>query len=122
MTDIVLPFPPSTLSGHAKGHWRSKANLTAKWRSDARIATLAAIGCGMREPRGHVDIPILVTFYPPDRRSDRVNFPNRCKPLFDGIADGLRVNDKRFVPTFQFAEPSRDPRVVFSLVGNDGLN
>lgn len=39
---IVLPFPPAGLSGHAKGHRRSKAALTAKHRAWAREATLAA--------------------------------------------------------------------------------
>lgn len=44
------------------------------------------------------DIAVAVEFYPADRRGDRMNYWNRMKPIFDGIADGLGVNDKRFVP------------------------
>ena len=109
---IELPFPPSTLSGHAKGHWRSKAAVTAKHRAWAKAATLAA---GLRESPLTGDIRIIVTFYPPSRRGDRVNFPNRMKPYFDGIADALRVNDSSFLPSFLFGEPVKDGKVVVVL-------
>jgi hypothetical protein len=39
---LTLPFPPASLSGHAKGHWRSKSTPTAKHREWARLATKAA--------------------------------------------------------------------------------
>lgn len=105
---IDLPFPPSSLSGHAKGHWRSKAAVTAKHRAWAKAATLAT---GLREYPLTGDIRVIVTFYPPNRRGDRVNFANRCKPYFDGIADALRVNDSRFLPSYLFAEPVKGGRV-----------
>lgn len=117
MIDIILPFPPALLSGHAKGHWRSKASVTAKWREDAKLATQSVFPPGSIKPFSKGDIRVIVTFYPANRRGDRVNFPNRCKPLWDGIADALKVNDSRFLPTFVFGEPSRDPRVVFSILG-----
>jgi hypothetical protein len=110
---IELPWPPSSLSGHAKGHWRGKAAVTAKHRGWARAATLAAGGIGAIATMG--DIRLIVTFYPPDRRSDRVNFPNRMKPYFDGIADALNVNDSRFLPSYQFAEPVKNGKVVVVL-------
>jgi hypothetical protein len=109
---IELPWPPASLSGHAKGHWRTRAAVTAKHRRWARDATLAAKPGGFGD-RG--DIGLIVTFYPPSRRGDRVNFPNRCKPYFDGIADALGVNDSRFVPRYQFAEPVKNPRVVVTF-------
>lgn len=102
---IELPFPPASLSGHAKGHWRSKSGPTAKHRDWARRATLAA---DYTAPAAG-DIAVHVTFYPPDRRGDRVNFPNRMKPYFDGIADALGVNDSRFVPYFYFCDPVGKP-------------
>jgi len=104
---IVLPFPPSSLSGHAKGHWRSKSSPTAKHRAWAYAAAKAA----GYAPQPSGDISIHVTFYPPDRRGDRVNFPNRMKPYFDGIADALGVNDNRFLPHFHFCEPQKPGRV-----------
>ena len=112
---IELPFPPSSLSGHAKGNWRTSAPVVAKHREWARLATLAA-----REsivvPGGDGDIFVVVTFYPPDRRGDRVNYPVRMKAYFDGIAEALGVNDRRFWPSYIFAEPVKGAgRVVVSV-------
>lgn len=110
---ISLPFPPSTLSGHAKGHWRAKSGPTAKHREWARLATLAikpavpATG----------DIRVHVRFVPPDRRGDRTNFANRLKPYFDGIADALGVNDARFLPSYEFCAPEKPGRVEVVLGG-----
>lgn len=108
---IELPWPPASLSGHAKGHWRTKSVPTKRFREWARLATL--------EVKPVVpdtgDIRISITFYPPDRRGDRTNYPNRCKPLLDGIADALGVNDRRFLPRFNFAEPVKNPRVVICI-------
>lgn len=108
---IQLPFPPSSLSGHAKGHWRSKSGPTAKHRAWAEAATRAvrptipATG----------DIRIHVRFVPPDRRGDRTNYPNRLKPYFDGIADALGVNDARFLPSYEFAPPAKPGHVEFVI-------
>lgn len=107
LTTITLPFPPASLSGHAKGHWRAKSGPTAKHREWARLATMAA---GVAAPATG-DIRICVRFVPPDRRSDRGNFPVRMKAYFDGIADALGVNDRRFVPQFEFAEPKKPGHV-----------
>lgn len=111
---IELPWPPASLSGHAKGHWRSKSGPTAKYRAWAKAATLAA-NIGITDTTG--DIRIAVTFYPPDRRGDRINFPNRMKPLFDGIADALKVNDSRFLPAYYFAEPVKGAGKVVVTIG-----
>lgn len=109
---IVLPWPPSSLSGHAKGHWRTKYEATRKHRNWARLATLDAKIRGVPEAG---DIPILVRFVPPDNRGDRTNFPNRMKPYFDGIAEALGVNDARFLPSYEFLPPAKPGRVVVTL-------
>lgn len=108
---IELPFPPASLSGHNTGHYRVKAPIVAKHREWARNATLAA---GITAPATG-DIRVGVTFYPADRRGDRVNFPNRMKPYWDGIADALKVNDSRFLPAFHYAEPSKRPCVIITV-------
>jgi hypothetical protein len=110
---IVLPFPPASLSGHAKGHWRAKAEATRKHRNWARLATMDAKVRGLPEAG---DIKIHVRLIPPDRRGDRTNFANRMKPYFDGVADALGVNDARFLPSYEFAEPSKPGRVELSIV------
>jgi hypothetical protein len=112
--NIELPWPSSSLAGHAKGHWRDKAGITAKHRGWAKAATLAT---GLRgfPPTG--DIKVIATFYPPNRRGDRTNYPNLMKAYWDGIADALKVNDSRFLPSYHFAEPvgRADAKVVVVL-------
>lgn len=108
---IELPFPPASLSGHNTGHWRTKSPVVAKHREWAKRATLAAKV--EVPPKG--DIRVSITFYPPDRRGDRTNFANRAKPIFDGIADALKVNDNRFLPAYHFAEPCKPGKVIVCI-------
>lgn len=108
---ITLPFPPSTLSGHAKGHWRAKSGPTAKHREWARLATLGA----MPSIPTAGDIKVHIRFVPPDHRGDRTNFPNRMKPYLDGIAEALGVNDARFLPSYEFCAPEQPGRVEVTL-------
>lgn len=110
---VELPFPPAALSGHNNSAWYTKSAIVAKHRKWAAMATLAAAA----RVTGPGDIRISATFYPPDRRGDRVNFPNRLKPYWDGIADALGVNDNRFLPSYHFAEPVENARVVFAIGG-----
>ena len=114
---IELPWPPASLSGHNTGHWRAKSGIVAKHREWAIGATLAVRNQVEVNLLEDSDIRVSVTFYPPDRRGDRVNFPNRMKPYWDGIADALCVNDRRFLTTYHFAEPVHNPRVVIVIGG-----
>lgn len=112
---IELPFPPASLSGHNKGHWRGKSDVVADHRYWAKMAAR-----GLTVP-DEGDIALRVDFYPPDRRGDRINFPNRMKPYFDGLADALGVNDKRFdIPTYRAHPPQKPGRVVISIPTGDG--
>lgn len=116
---IVLPFPPSSLSGHAKGnsHW-GKSSVTKKWREDAASAATGVRFAPFPDAKPYApggDIHIHITFVPGDRRGDRVNFPNRCKPIFDGIADALGVNDSRFVPHYYFREPQKPGHIEIRI-------
>ena len=109
---IVLPFPASSLSGHAKGNgqWKKIAD-TKEHREWARRAALAA----KLRVSWEGDILVRVLFVPADRRGDRINFPNRMKPYFDGIADALGVNDSRFVPAYEFGEPQKPGKVLVEV-------
>lgn len=116
---IALPFPPSDLSGHANGNsFRGKASLTAKWRGWAKQAALEhpkpVFGEGKPyTPEG--DIHLTIRFYPPDKRSDRMNFANRVKPLADGLAEAWGVNYARFVPHYEYHAPEAPGRVEIEL-------
>lgn len=111
---IELPFPSSALAGQSDKHFWRLRPVIKQHRDWARSATLAA---GPPELRGTGDIRVSVTFYPPNRRGDRVNFPNRMKPYWDGIADALKVNDSRFLPSYHFAEPIKGAGKVVVVVG-----
>ncbi len=108
---IELPFPPASLSGHNKGHWRNSSGIVARHREWAKLATQAA----RPAVPATGDIKVIIAFYPPDRRGDRINFPNRMKPYFDGIAEALKINDSRFVPSYHFAEPAKPGKVVIVI-------
>jgi hypothetical protein len=112
---IELPFPSASLSGHNDGNRWAKAPIVSKHREWALRATQAVMPAIPETG----DIRVSTTFYPPDNRGDRINFPNRMKPYFDGIADALKVNDKRFLPAFHFAEPCKNGRVVI-VIGEGG--
>lgn len=109
---VVVPWPPSALSGHNNTHWSRKHTLVKKHR---RWACEAALAAGVAPLEGEGDIPLRIRFVPPDRRGDRTNFPNRLKPAIDGIADALGVNDSRFLPSYDFAEPERPGRVEITI-------
>lgn len=111
---IDLPFPSSKLSGqHNAHHWVTRPVINAH-REQAKDATEKASPSIPEEG----DIRVHVRFVPPDRRGDRVNFPNRMKPYFDGIADALGVNDARFLPSYEFAEPEKPGRVEVFIHSN----
>lgn len=108
---ISLPFPSSKLSGqHNAHHWVTRPIINAH-REAARDA---AVEANLAIP-SEGDIRIHVRFIPPDKRGDRVNFPNRMKAYFDGIADALGVNDSRFLPSYEFAAPEKPGRVEVSI-------
>lgn len=108
---IVLPFPPSDLSGHHNTHWRVLQPIKKAHREAAFVAAWDA---NLSVPEDG-DIRIHFRFVPPDRRGDRMNYPNRLKPYADGIADALGVNDRRFLPSYEFAEPEKPGRVEVEI-------
>lgn len=117
---LYLPWPPASLSGHAKGHWRGKAKVTKQHRVDAYWAAVEAGWHKLDLADG--DIRLRVTFTPPDNRGDRVNYPNRIKPYIDGIADAMNVNDKRFcIPEYAVAAVDKSASgVVFTIINGEG--
>jgi crossover junction endodeoxyribonuclease RusA len=109
---IELPWPPASLSGHNNGTYRTKASIIKKHRKHAfEVAKAAKL-----KVNATGDIPVCVTFHAPNNRSDRINYWGRCKPYFDGIADALGVNDKRFVPAgYRIGENIKGGKVVVTI-------
>jgi crossover junction endodeoxyribonuclease RusA len=108
---IELPFPDAKLAGHNTGHWKALSGVVRKHREWAKFATLSA-AIGVHDTG---DILLLVTFIPPNRRGDRINFSNRMKPYFDGIAEALGVNDSRFLPAYKYADPQMPGKVIVEI-------
>jgi len=99
--NVVLPWPPKELSPNASLHWSKKAKKKKEYREVCWVLTLEA----KLEVTGDGKIPMEITFYPPDKRHrDADNMVAALKSGLDGVADALKVNDKRFLPTFIFSE------------------
>ena len=96
MIEIVLGWPPSDLSPNARLHWAKLARAKKQYRNACFSVSKEQLKKFNTE-----NIPeklvLEMTFIPPDRRSyDRDNLVARMKSGIDGLADALKINDKRF--------------------------
>lgn len=93
MIEVLLAWPPSDLSPNKRLHWTKLSKVKKSYRESCAWQTIEQkVG---EIPEG----PLLLdmTFIPPDHRSyDRDNLVARMKSGLDGLADGLKINDKRF--------------------------
>lgn len=94
LNKITLPWPPKQLSPNARVHWAQKARVAKKYKNDCFLLTKQA----------NVELPktdklhLFVDFYQPDKRHrDQDNIEASMKAAYDGIADALGVNDRRFI-------------------------
>lgn len=116
---ITLTWPDKRLSPNARLHWRSKVGPKQAAKIRAGWETVAAPGFHEARERLQADdspIPMVITFYPPDRRHrDDDNMIGGFKAARDGIAGALGVDDRRFRPQYNFAEPSKPGRVEVTI-------
>jgi len=102
MNIVKLPWPPKELSPNSALHWAKKAKKKKEYRHACWALALEA---GLKAPGGDGKIEIEITFCPPDKRHrDADNMVASIKSGLDGLADALKVNDKRFLPSFVFTE------------------
>lgn len=100
---LVLPWPPAGLNPNARhGHPAQRSPIAKRYRQECWALTLAAFGC--RAPFTFLppDGPIAVRLdlFPPNRRSrDDDNAESAFKYGRDGVAEALRIDDRRFVVT-----------------------
>lgn len=91
---ITLPWPPMVLNPNKRVHWSVKAKAAKSYRAACFALCHQA---GLRSIDWEGDIHLWIDFYPPDRRArDQDNMISSAKAAFDGLADALKVNDKRF--------------------------
>ena len=102
---VVLPWPSKELSPNATLHWAKKSKKKKEYRTACWALALEA---KLEAPQGEERFPIEITFYPPDKRHrDADNMVAAIKSGLDGVADALKVNDRRFLPSFIFSEEVR---------------
>lgn len=112
---VELPWPSANLSPNARLHWRALSKAKKAYKSDCAWALFQMpvpyLASGER-------IQLVITFYPPDRRRrDRDNLQHSLKYGLDELAAHLGVDDYLFDPTYRFAEPVKNPRVVIAIGG-----
>jgi crossover junction endodeoxyribonuclease RusA len=116
---IVLPWPDKRLSPNARAHWRAKVGPRQSAKIKAGWATVGAKGFyALRDALAASDghIPVAITFYPPDnRRRDLDNCIGSLKAAQDAVAEMLRVDDSRFVPTYRMGAAEKPGRVEVEL-------
>lgn len=109
---VILDYPPNALSlnGRPPRHIKSKA--IANYRGACKILTLAA---KIRAPAAG-DFPVRIDFFPPPgTRPDDDEPVGRFKAGQDGVADGLKVDDRRFRPEWKIHRQQLGC-VVFTII------
>lgn len=101
---ITLPFPPSVLRPNDKTYWRIKSPIKVAYRELCKDLsskyTLTHIGG---------NIPLSLTFYPPNNRWDWDGMVAAFKSGQDGMCLGLGINDKLFRPiTIDFGDADKN--------------
>ena len=100
---VTLPWPPKDLSPNARIHWAKLAKVKKAYRhACCTLAWQAGIG-GVFD--GCARLHVALVFYPPDRRQrDQDNMFAAMKAGLDGLADAMRVDDRKFRATFEVAD------------------
>lgn len=115
---INLAFPDARLNpNRSKGaHWAATSALRKSARADAYCLTKQACQ-GVTFPMG-MEVPLLIVFVQPDRRHrDRDNLLAAAKPMLDGVADALGINDSQFEPVTVSREYGGKPGAMRIEIG-----
>lgn len=108
---ITLPWPPRALHPNSRPHHMQKARAAKAYRTQAYWITKAA----EINPPAEGEIMLDVRFYPPANRGDTDGMFAACKSAFDGIADALEVNDRRFAFTIRRLDPVKNGAVFVTV-------
>ena len=96
---IEFPYPVKELSPNSRCHWSKKAKAVKAARCGAYILAKQSITFEQAMILAEYDNLHLFIEYCPksNRQIDLDNVIASCKAIFDGIADYLGINDKKFV-------------------------
>lgn len=97
----TLPWPPTGLSPNARNHWAKTAKLKKTYREACSWTAVSQGAYPLKASR----LKVHLTFHPPNRRArDWDNLLASVKAGLDGLADALRVDDSRWVLSFEVSE------------------
>jgi hypothetical protein len=101
VTALEFPYPPRQLFPNFKrsNHWSAYSRHAKNARMLGWGLTKEAMGPSWKEWCGHDKIPLRIQVAPPMRGGpvpDEDNMLGALKHYLDGMADGLKINDKRF--------------------------
>ena len=92
--------------------------LKVRAKTDAHYLTMAAMA-DLGIPDLGAQIPLTLTFHSPDRRArDADNLLAASKPLLDGMAGALGVDDSRFEPIVIRRVAGKRPGALVVEVGH----
>jgi Holliday junction resolvase RusA-like endonuclease len=122
MTDTIrirLPWPSRHLSPNARLHWAQRHKAVKAARAEAFVLAKQALADHQWQPPRELSRPITftVSLLPPanGRRRDFDNAIASLKPLLDGLADAMAVNDHLFRPVFRMANAEGRGAVIVDL-------
>lgn len=119
MADFIeLPWPSKELSPNARCHWAVKARAVSAYRKECCSLARAAKMTAPDSER----LMLQIEFFPPTRRGvDDDNALAAFKAGRDGLADALRINDRRFVTQISVSEtPIKGGLVRCRVLAADG--
>lgn len=117
--EIVLPWPSRDLHPNARVHWGRRSRAAKKARRDAHLIAKSAGWNHAEWPEGRLHV--WIDGYPKDRRRrDADGLLSSLKPVLDGIADAMGVDDRRFVPHPWVKDEIRKPGEVRIRVTDGG--
>lgn len=92
---VMLGWPPKKLNPNARTHHHELARVKKLYRHGCYFTALQAAGVRRWSEPG--DIRLHMVFVPPTRHHrDEDNLISMMKAGLDGLADALKVNDRRF--------------------------
>lgn len=100
---VIFPWPPKEVSPNKRLYWSVVARAKKSYR---QICWALALEAKIKvSTTGEEPILLGVTFFQPDRRHrDEDNMIASMKSGLDGLADALKVNDKRFKCAWTFSD------------------
>jgi hypothetical protein len=119
--DIFVPLEPNSgLGPNARLHWRQKAALVRDARGAAKYATINRVNQELVVfPKEYpIEIECVVHWEKGRKVMDEDNALAILKPYFDGVADGIEVDDSyfRILSPVRQQMKSPSPGVVIGLL------